>query len=192
MRKEYTVEERVNNRVWFYTFTDTNAKGEKICFELSKCENSGGSHALPVLWAKSGYIDRVLDTYWCLEVYATDTERQCWGRYNPCTKLSEDGKRAVINFDWMFESTEENREKLIEEVYRLASSATGETATEVKRRKVREHGKKYNIDIVETMPEGFFESSCATDPRGAVSIINKKWSLEALHDETYQRKLLLV
>ena len=188
----YTVEEMAKGIRWFVNFTEKNAIGETLVVEVSKCENSGGKNSLPYLWKKNGYTKTELQTYWSISTYVTDTEGLCRGAYNPTIKRSEDGKRSVINFDWMEEATPEHIEKIVKEVYRLFMAATGITATEEKHNKVREHGKKYNIDIVETMPEGFFESSCATDPRGAVSIINKKWSLEALHDGTYQRKLLLV
>lgn len=99
--------------------TDKNAKGETLVIELSECTNSGGKNALPVLWKKQGYIDRILDTYICVSTYVTDTDGHCWGRYNPQVKLSEDKKRSVINFDWMFENTEENKQKLIDECIRL-------------------------------------------------------------------------
>lgn len=123
MRK-YNVEKFGENRE-LITFEELNAKGEKIQMELVRCENSGGNNSLPALWKKSGHVDRVLETYWSLTTYATEDggKGTCWGRYNPQEKQSEDGKRrVVINFEWMFEATEENRQKLIEEVERLAFS----------------------------------------------------------------------
>ncbi|MDR1707437.1 MAG: hypothetical protein LBR46_05485 [Prevotella sp.] len=123
MRKEYTVEQMAETR-WFYTFSEPNAKGEKLVIEILRGRNDGGSRALPVLWYKSGMTDRVLETYWCISTYVTDTEGRCWIMYNPQSKRSDDGKRAVINFDWMYEATEENKEKLIDEAFRLFSAAT--------------------------------------------------------------------
>lgn len=122
MRK-YTVEKFGRNRE-LLTFEELNAKGEKIQLELTRCENSGAVHSLPYIWKKAGYINRILETYWSLSTYATEDggKGTCWGRYNPQEKPSEDGKRRAINFDWMFEATEENREKLIAEVERLAFS----------------------------------------------------------------------
>jgi len=38
-------------------------------------------------------------------------------RYNPQLKLDDSGENYIINFDWLFEATEENIEKLINEVY---------------------------------------------------------------------------
>lgn len=141
MKNKYTVEQSAET-VWWYKFTEPNAKGETLIIELSKCTNGGGNNALPALWKKHGYIDRVLETYWSISTYVKDTEGSSFGRYNPQHKLSDDGKRAVINFNWMFEAKEENKLKLIDEVYRMFSSATGETATQKKHRKVREYAKK--------------------------------------------------
>ena len=120
MRK-YNVEKLGKNRE-LITFEELNAKGEKIQLELTRCENSGDTHSLPYLWKKDGYTDRVLETWWSIDVYATEDEGKgaCWGLYNPQEKEAEDGKRHVINFDWVFEATEENRQKLIEEVEWLA------------------------------------------------------------------------
>ena len=100
---KYTVEKRAGN-ITHYHVTEANRKGEKLLIELSECENSGGKNALPVLWKKSGYIDRVLDTYICCHTYVTDSEGNCYGRYNPQNKLSDDGKRMVVNFEYMFEN----------------------------------------------------------------------------------------
>ena len=121
MRK-YTVEKFGNREL--FTFEELNAKNEKIQLEFTRCENSGTVHSLPYLWKKAGYINRVLETYWSLSTYATEDggNGTCWGRYNPQEKPSEDGKRRVIDFNWMFEATEENRQKLIAEVERLAFS----------------------------------------------------------------------
>ncbi len=172
MKKEFTIEQMADTR-WFYTFTDTNNKGEKIIIELSKCEDSSFKKSLPKLWKQNGYIDRVLETYWGIETYTKDTEGNSFGRYNPQHKLSEDKKRAVINFDWMFEATEENKEKLINEVYRLASEATGGTATEEKNRKIKEYAEKNNIDIFKSIPEGWsMLNGALAAPIGTVWISN--------------------
>ena len=173
MKKDYTIEQTAET-VWFYTFTDKNGKGEKIIIELSKCEDwKESKKSLPKLWYKGGYIDRVLETYWCIQTYVKDTEGNSFGRYNPQNKLSEDKKRMVINFDWMVEATEENKEKLINEVYRLASVETGETATEEKYRKIREYAEKNNIDICKIIPQGWnILNGALSAPRGTTWISN--------------------
>ena len=187
MKKEFTVEQSAE-KVWWYKFTEQNAKGETFTIELSKRTNCGGSHALPVLWHKNGMIDRVLETYWSIETYATDTEGNCYGRYNPQHKLSEDGKRAVINFNWMFETTEENKEKLLNEVFRLFSTATGETATEKKIRKVKEFANKNNIELLTEIPNGWKDIGGFTAPIGSTWISNS----ESFKDRNRKTALLLV
>lgn len=69
---------------------------------------------------KNGFINRILENWWNIQVYVTDSDGRCRGAYNPTSKLSEDGKRMVINFAWMLEATEENAKKLFDEVERLA------------------------------------------------------------------------
>ncbi|WP_315069283.1 hypothetical protein [uncultured Clostridium sp.] len=173
--EKYTVEQMSEIR-WFYSFTDVNDKGEKLIIELTKCTDSSLPKSLPKLWRKGGYIDRVLETYWSIQTYVEDTEGNCFGRYNPQHKLNEAG-RAVINFDWMFEATEENRKKLINEVYQLFSSAKGETATEEKKRKIKEYAIKNNIFIYKTIPQGWDKLKypcCLTAPIGTVWISNKE------------------
>lgn len=171
MKKEYIIEQMAETR-WFYTFTEVNGKGEKIIIELSKCEDwKENKKSLPKLWMQHGYINRVLETYWSIQTYVKDTEGNSYGRYNPQVKR-ENGK-SVINFDWMFEATEENKEKLINEVYRLASAAKGETATEEKNRKIKEYAIKNNIDMYETIPQGWkVLDGALTAPRGTVWISN--------------------
>lgn len=119
MRK-YTIEEIVKGRRWYVEFKDRNQLGEKILVEFSYCENSGSVHSLPNMWYKSGRIDRVLKNYWSISTFATDENGTYRGRYSPQDKLSEDGKRLVIDFDWMFEATEENAAKLLKEIEKRA------------------------------------------------------------------------
>ncbi|EQB4341419.1 hypothetical protein ACYJ2U_001803 [Clostridium botulinum] len=188
MKKEYTIKQMTESR-WFYTFTDTNEKGEKMIIELSKCEDDPSfKNSLPKLWKKHGAIDRVLKTYWGIETYVKDTEGNSFGMYNPQHKLSKDKKRMVINFDWMFEATRENKEKLINEVYRLFSAAKGETATEEKHRKIREYAKERNIDIYKTIPKGWKELNGAlTAPIGTVWVSN----MELFKSGNLKRGILL-
>ncbi len=168
MKKEYTVEHIAETR-WFYTFTEPNAKGEKVVIELCKCTNPGGNNAIPVLWEKHGYMDRVLETYWSIQTFVTDTEGCSYERYNPQVKPGG----SKINFNWMFEATEENKQKLINEVYRLASSACGETATEEKVRTIKEFAKKNQVELLTNVPEGWKKlKGSMTAPIGAVWVSN--------------------
>lgn len=173
MKKEYIVEQMAEER-WFLNFTEKNEKGESLIIELSKCENHDSKNSLPNLWYKNGYINRVLETYWCIQTYVKDSERNEFGaRYNPQIKRSEDGKQSVLNFDWMFEASEENKEKLINEVYKRFSLAKGETATEIKQRKIKEYAKKNNLKIYNTVPTGWRPLEYAYAPAGSVLITNR-------------------
>lgn len=124
---EYITEKRTESTE-FITFKELNWLGELIQIEITKCTpDIKSKNSLPRLWKKHGFIDRVLESYWSVTVYVTDRQGNCWGRYNPQTKLFtryEKDKcvecRPVINFDWMFEATEENKQKIINEVIRRA------------------------------------------------------------------------
>lgn len=187
MKKEYTVEQMAGTR-WFYTFIEPNTKGEKLVIELCKCTNLGGNNALPVLWKKHGYIDRVLETYWSISTYIKDTEGNSYGMYNPQHKLREDGKGMVIDFNWMFEATEENKEKLLDEVFRIFSLQKGETATEIKKRKVIEYAKERNIELYDSIPEGWFDLGYGTAPVGSKWIGNYK----SFKDKNKKKGLLML
>lgn len=171
--KNYTTEKRCRSTTLIHV-TEPNERGEKLLIELSECTNPGGKNALPVLWKKHGFINRVLDTYICINTYVTDTEGNCYGRYNPQTKLSEDRKRHVINFDWMFENTEENKQKLIDKCIQLFESATGKSATQEKMEKCEAYAKENNLEIVNEKPEGWRELFGISSPSGSVVITNRQ------------------
>ena len=122
MRK-YKVEEMAKDTRWFVTFEERNKKGEEIVIEFSRCTNPGGKNSLPYLWKKNGFINRILENWWSVQVYVTDKDDRCRGAYDPTGKLSDDGKRIVINFEWMLEATEENAKKLFEEIKKRAFAA---------------------------------------------------------------------
>lgn len=118
MDKNYTVKRYPAERD-FYTFTERNSKGELIEFEISKiipdnkCKNS-----IPNLWYKYGMTKSVLPSYWSLHTYISKTIdgcETCKMIYNPTVTGHK------LNFEWVLEATEENKQKLIDEVYRLAN-----------------------------------------------------------------------
>lgn len=98
-----------------YTFCEKNGKGETIVFDLSHCENHGGPHYIPKMWKRAGLIDRVLQTWIAVDVYVHDSAGNERKDYDPTVAS---GRR--INFVWMIEDTDENREKIIAEIYRRA------------------------------------------------------------------------
>lgn len=108
-----------NGARYWGEFTQLNAKGERITFELTACSSDVNTrYSLPNLWHRSGMIDRILPSYWVMTTYIEDENGNCTGKYNPQNKFENKG--FTINFEWMFEATEENREKLIEELERRA------------------------------------------------------------------------
>ncbi len=115
MKKEYTVEKVTETRS-LYTFSEVNGKSEKIVIELLECTNSKSKKSLPCLWVKHGFIDRILDTYLCVNTYVTDKNGNCAMQYNPQIKAGK------INFEWMFEVSEDNKQRLIDEIFRLANT----------------------------------------------------------------------
>ena len=114
-----------------YRFTEQNKNGETIEFSIERCgdwNKPKDKKSLPYLWEKMGYIDRVLPNYWRVSTYATDKKGNCYGVYNPQEKnlirKDRDGKtienRMVIDFDFMLEATEENKQKIISEIEKRA------------------------------------------------------------------------
>lgn len=104
-------------QIGYWKYPSKNKKGESLTLEVNACYNEKSPRCLPVLWYKNGYTDRLILNYWSVRPYVRDKDGNSWGRYD-FTKLSYDGKRRVIDFDWLLESTIENLEKLVAEILR--------------------------------------------------------------------------
>lgn len=116
----YTDEQMAPTR-FFRDFTEKNGKGETLTVEFIVSENCHKSYSLPRLWFKKGWTDHELETYWSVNTYAYSEDGSCRGLYNPTEK--DEGTRHVIDFEWLFEATPENLEKLTEEIARRFYSA---------------------------------------------------------------------
>lgn len=182
----YTIEKYTDTLTRIHV-TEPNQKGETLCFEITECTNPGGKNALPYLWHKAGLTDKVLETYLCIDTYCKDTEGNCFRMYNPQSKRSEDGKRSEINFDWMFENTEENKQKLINEIIRLFESATGKSVTQEKMERCEKYASENGIEIVTEKPEGWRELLGISSPVGSVVITNRK----SIKQKDYKKALLI-
>lgn len=139
-RETYRVEDDgVFHRAIFECDTLT-PKGERIVVELTKCYNPdpNDKKTIPYLWFKHGYTDKVLDTHWSVQTYVYDPEGGCYGRYNPTAKVETydvrtceyrqyPNGRRVIDFDWVFEATEEAARRLFAEIERRAFAAPAES-----------------------------------------------------------------
>lgn len=168
---KYEIEKRDFGSTWVHVI-GKNAKQETMTIEIVHCENPGGKNSLPYAWYKNGWIDKVMETYIGCHTYVHDSENGCYGGYNVTEKY--DGKRNVINFDWLLEDTEENRKKIIEACIELFESATGKSATERKMEHVMEVAKEKGLEVVSEIPKGWKKNPLMTDPLGAVTIDNGK------------------
>lgn len=95
---------------------------EDVLLVIERCPNG----CMP-LWVKNKIFKKPF-AWWHITTYAYDKDGYCWGRYNPQEKpeIKRDNKgkiimnHDVVDFDWVLPATEENRQKIIAEVSRLA------------------------------------------------------------------------
>lgn len=103
----------------FYEINKKNKKGETITIEVTEVHPDNTSKdSLPNLWKKHGYTDKLYYSYLWVDTYVTDEEGSCWAKYNITHKLSDDGKRKVINFENLLEVNEKNKIYLLNEIYK--------------------------------------------------------------------------
>lgn len=122
MKTNYTrtSDEFVNGKE---TIKFTNKHGEAIQIDLYRTTADEKSETdLMNLWIKHKYIKKFIKNRITVQTYAATANDDCFGWYNPTNKISDDKKRLVLNFDWVLEDTEENRQKIIDEVIRLANA----------------------------------------------------------------------
>lgn len=176
MKFEYTVEENTPYD-HYYTFTERNDIDEKIVVEISKCitENPNNKKCLPYLWWKSGYTDHILSSYWSINTYIYNDDGDCIGKYNPQVQ----GNR--INFEWMLEATEENLQRILEEVYRHANNPDNwfkeKERIEKYVQKIKEWGCREKSPIytsVFQLPEKVFPERYPTTPLHSRIFCNRK------------------
>lgn len=192
---KYEIEKRDFGSTWVNVI-GKNAKQETMIIEIVHCENLGGKNSLPYLWYKEGWTDKIMETYIGCNTYVHDSENGCYGDYNPQSKRSEDGKRSVINFEWLLEDTEENRKKLIKECIKRFESATGKSATELKLEKIYKYAKERGMEVVTEIPNGFEKHRCMTDPYGSIRLTKGRYFLHDKSGKLYvnpdRKELLLI
>ena len=69
------------------------------------------------LWLKAGWIPEFYEYTIHANTYYTDKDGRCSGCYDLC-KLSEDGKRVVVDFDWLLPLSDDNIKILVAECNR--------------------------------------------------------------------------
>ena len=114
----YTDDWRVPGRRLVRTWDEPNAKGESITAAFTLCTGGFEKRSMQRRWKEAGYIDEILDSWWAVEVQATDPDSACWGRYNPMEMPGGAGR--VIDFAWMLEGVPESIETLSDEIVRRA------------------------------------------------------------------------
>lgn len=114
--EKYIIEQVAEHRA-FYEFKEKNSKNERLVVEITECFYNDGD-TLPILWKKHGFTNKLYKSTLHIECYCYEENGNCWERYNPTTKLSKDRKRKEINFKWLFEVNDKNKEKLLNEIYK--------------------------------------------------------------------------
>ena len=105
------VDEMAENRRWLI-YVEPNEDDLEFLIELTFLfPNNKSQYSLPNFWYKHGFIDRVLENYFCIDTYLTN-EKGCFSGVNPT--VIKQGNRNVINFENMLEITEGNIKKIIE------------------------------------------------------------------------------
>lgn len=115
MEHTYNVEQLAGTII-FFTFDRPNEAGEKLQIELSIGTGDGSKNSLPYLWFKNCYTDHVLKNYWNVKTYVTKTDGSCWSLYNPTIINGT----SQLDFSWVLDGTEENKERLLHEFERRA------------------------------------------------------------------------
>ena len=176
---KYKIEKDDFTERYKITVLEQNAKKESMLFYITVCKGSSGKNSLPYMWYKDGYTNKVLDTYLTVDAEVEDSEGNYFRAYEPDVKTNEDGK-CVIDFDWMFEDSEENRQKLIDECIRRFESAKGKSATEIKLERIYKYAEDNGLTVTTEIPEGWKKECFASDPVGTIRITNGKSLLKRI------------
>lgn len=97
----------------------TNKKGESVEVWLtSTAHDSKNKHDLMNLWLKNGYLDEFIHETLVIETYVTGQDGVCHGYYNPSINY----QTHKLCFDWVLENTEENINRILNEIKRMANA----------------------------------------------------------------------
>lgn len=121
--KKYKIEQ-ISPYSALYRFIEKNKKGESLVVEISETHpNNASKSSLPNLWLKNEYTNKLYNSYLNVHCYCTDKNGNCFGKYNPTEKLSEDSKRMIINFDYLLEVSDKNKQYLLDLIYKMFMKA---------------------------------------------------------------------
>jgi hypothetical protein len=122
----------VKNNTWCYALyylkdengeNIRNDRGEYIIISASLCIDNNNKWFLPRRWFKNGWIAEELPSYWSIDTYVHKPDGSCIRDYDPTIKRSDDGKRFVLNFDWVLPATADNLGRILSEVLRQFRAA---------------------------------------------------------------------
>lgn len=107
---------------YWIQFDEHEEDKEKVFLYIERCPDG----CMPI-WVKNKIFPKAF-AWWHITTNVYDKDGHCWGRYNPQEKpeIKRDDKgkiilnHNVVNFDWVLPATEENKQKIIAEVSRLA------------------------------------------------------------------------
>jgi len=113
--REYKIDMRTDHS-GLITFTEPNANGENLVVEFTKCTGEG-KHFLGNLWAKHGFIEKPVKSYWSFGNEVTKGD-DCYRAYEVFTnaryayamengKRKQVGCRPSVNFFYVEEATEQ-------------------------------------------------------------------------------------
>lgn len=114
---KFTLKQHTNTS-YEVIFTEENALNERLILYINEVYPPNNEKSLPNLWKKLGYTDKLLESYYMLDVCVIDENGYEYHKYNPQITKKVDGNRT-INFDYMLEVNEKNMYKLINDVYNL-------------------------------------------------------------------------
>lgn len=114
LARKYTVTKQGNHEL--YDFKDKNKNGERIIAEIGHYDYEGQPYEVPYLWYKNGTTKEIMQSFITVRTYVYDDQGNCYERYNPTVKKNSNH----LDFDWILENTEENREKILKEIIRRA------------------------------------------------------------------------
>lgn len=135
--------EKMGGHRTFYKFIEKNELGETLTVEISETyPDNTNKNSLPNLWKQHGFTNKLYNSYLNVDCYVTDKDGTCWGKYNPTEKLADDKKRNVINFDYMLEVNEENKQYLLDLIYKMFMANTNEIISKEKYNKLHKIVKK--------------------------------------------------
>ena len=116
--------EKLSDNRTLYTLDGVSKLGGKVQIEFAKViVEQDNPKDVAVQWYKNGTRKDLLENWWYVLTFCYDEKGYCWGVFNPTHETVRNHYGNVVrvqNHDWTLPATDENRDKIIEEIKRLA------------------------------------------------------------------------